>query len=164
MRTEFRVEAVPNAARMRRVVTRTAFAITKEAVQQQQSAFQARIVPPATVHYPIVWTSEKQRRAYYASDGFGGGIPYKRTGALQRNSQLIAAQTSDGGLVILQLPFPFQYAYGTTKEPYQQAMHRGSGYPSGIGLEDEMFSAVRQTLQSLFVETLLAFGFLKTGD
>lgn len=28
---------------------------------------------------PYQWQSEKQRRAYFATDGFGGGIPYKRT-------------------------------------------------------------------------------------
>lgn len=30
--------------------------------------------------YPIEWTSEKQRKAYFASNGFGAGIPYQRTG------------------------------------------------------------------------------------
>ena len=32
---------------------------------------------------PFRWTSEKQRRAYFATDGFGGGIPSTRTGALK---------------------------------------------------------------------------------
>jgi hypothetical protein len=31
---------------------------------------------------PYEWQSEKQRRAYFATDGFGAGIPYKRTGNL----------------------------------------------------------------------------------
>lgn len=31
---------------------------------------------------PYQWQSEKQRRAFFATDGFGGGIPYKRTGNL----------------------------------------------------------------------------------
>jgi len=35
---------------------------------------------PGPVKYPIQWTSEKQRRAFFATDGFGHGIPYKRTG------------------------------------------------------------------------------------
>jgi hypothetical protein len=29
--------------------------------------------------YPIKWDSERQRRAFFASDGFGRGIPTKRT-------------------------------------------------------------------------------------
>lgn len=30
--------------------------------------------------YPVTWDSEKQRRAFFATDGFGHGIPYNRTG------------------------------------------------------------------------------------
>lgn len=37
-------------------------------------------VYPGPVKYPIEWTSEKQRRAFFATDGFGAGIPYKRSG------------------------------------------------------------------------------------
>ncbi len=29
--------------------------------------------------YPLEWTSEKQQRAYFVTDGFGAGIPYRRT-------------------------------------------------------------------------------------
>lgn len=39
--------------------------------------------PPRKQHgpgNPYQWQTEKQRRAYFASNGFGGGIPYKRTG------------------------------------------------------------------------------------
>lgn len=28
---------------------------------------------------PFIWSSDRQRKAYFASDGFGGGIPYSRT-------------------------------------------------------------------------------------
>lgn len=41
--------------------------------------------PPRVKHgedNPYQWTSERQRRAYFATDGFGGGIPYQRTGEL----------------------------------------------------------------------------------
>ncbi len=31
------------------------------------------------VRYPIQWDSERQRRAYFATGGFGKGIPYRRT-------------------------------------------------------------------------------------
>ena len=30
-------------------------------------------------NYPIDWASIKQKKAFYASDGFGGGIPHNRT-------------------------------------------------------------------------------------
>lgn len=35
---------------------------------------------PGAVKYPIRWTSERQRRAFFATDGFGRGIPTRRTG------------------------------------------------------------------------------------
>lgn len=30
--------------------------------------------------YPVTWDSEKQRKAFFATNGFGHGIPYERTG------------------------------------------------------------------------------------
>ena len=36
--------------------------------------------PGSRPTYPINWDSEKQRRAFFATGGFGGGIPYVRTG------------------------------------------------------------------------------------
>lgn len=37
-------------------------------------------VPGKSPTYPIKWDSAKQRRAFFATDGFGRGIPTKRTG------------------------------------------------------------------------------------
>ena len=35
--------------------------------------------------YPLRWTTERQRRAFFATDGFGGGVPHRRTGELMRS-------------------------------------------------------------------------------
>lgn len=43
---------------------------------------------------PIQWDSTKQRKAYFASDGFGGGIPTKRDGGYTKGWQVI--RTVDG--------------------------------------------------------------------
>lgn len=37
---------------------------------------------PGPVSYPIHWVSERQRRAFFATKGFGRGIPTRRTGAI----------------------------------------------------------------------------------
>ena len=37
---------------------------------------------PGKPIYPLRWTSAKQRRAFFATKGFGGGIPSKRSGAI----------------------------------------------------------------------------------
>src|SRR5689334_9970305 len=34
---------------------------------------------PGAVAYPIQWTSDRQRKAYFATNGFGRGVPYSRT-------------------------------------------------------------------------------------
>lgn len=31
------------------------------------------------VRYPVQWDSERQKRAFFATNGFGKGIPYRRT-------------------------------------------------------------------------------------
>ncbi len=43
------------------------------------------LYPPRVQHgaeNPYQWDSDKQRRAYFATNGFGGGIPYQRTQTL----------------------------------------------------------------------------------
>lgn len=35
--------------------------------------------PGTKPSHPIVWVSEKQRKAFFASEGFGGGVPHRRT-------------------------------------------------------------------------------------
>jgi hypothetical protein len=37
---------------------------------------------------PIPWDSIRQRRAFFASNGFGGGIPHRRTGDYQRGFRI----------------------------------------------------------------------------
>ena len=59
---------------------------------------------PARVNHgegnPYKWQSEKQRRAYFATDGFGGGIPYQRTGNLA-NAWTMEEANSDWNTVKL---------------------------------------------------------------
>ncbi len=38
---------------------------------------------PGPAKKPFKWASERQRRAFFATDGFGHGIPYVRTNALK---------------------------------------------------------------------------------
>jgi len=49
-----------------------------------------RHAPPRRTHGPMNpyrWQTEKQRKAYFASNGFGGGIPSRRTGAINAGWQ-----------------------------------------------------------------------------
>lgn len=47
--------------------------------------------------YPVQWDSTKQRKAFFATNGFGRGIPTKRTGASVNAWKAIAIQ--DGAQV-----------------------------------------------------------------
>ena len=43
-----------------------------------EDTFRESMYPPES-NEPFTWSSEKQRRAFFATDGFGRGIPTKRT-------------------------------------------------------------------------------------
>lgn len=53
---------------------------------------------PGKVKRPIEWTSRKQQRAYFASRGFGKGIPTVRTGALQNGWKVLDESDFTQGL------------------------------------------------------------------
>lgn len=77
--------------------------------------------------YPINWDSEKQRRAYFATDGFGKGIPYGRTGRYQRGWMVERAGAN--GYRILNTWDKSRYLSGyATDGSGQSAIHR-SRYP-----------------------------------
>jgi len=50
--------------------------------------------PGKPITYPVKWDTLKQRRAFFATDGFGKGIPTKRTGAYQKAWQVRAVRQS----------------------------------------------------------------------
>lgn len=70
-----RLKSMPDAVRME--------------VLDEASAYATEVLAgetPGRVDHsdtPYIWNSEKQRRAYFATDGFGGGIPSTRSGALE---------------------------------------------------------------------------------
>jgi hypothetical protein len=86
-----------------------------------------RYSPPRVNHNesnPYRWTSEKQRRAYFATDGFGGGIPYQRTGNLAEAWTMEEAN-SDWNTVKLTNNSEYgQYVQGDE----QQVGHKADGW------------------------------------
>lgn len=83
---------------------------------------------PGLPSYPIDWQTEKQRQAFFASDGFGGGIPHKRKGSQNKWSVNL---TASQGRVIIDLSNPLpqaKYIWGGFIErtrDSQQRMHVG---------------------------------------
>lgn len=81
--------------------------------------------------YPLEWESERQRRAYFATDGFGKGIPYRRTHAFVRGWHVLAGYSPSGlGEIVV--------THDSDKELFitgrrQQRFHAITGWPSSAG-------------------------------
>ncbi len=106
---------------------------------------------PGPVRYPIAWTSERQRRAFFATDGFGRGIPTGRSGALSRGwqHQVVARNFDVSGVIENLTPYgPF------VQGRQQQGFHANTGWsvldvdPLRDKLEEEFAAAVRRLIYS----------------
>lgn len=74
---------------------------------------------PGPVKYPILWKSERQRRAFFASNGFGRGIPTQRTNALRDGWKLVTETGSEGArLMVTNLTDYEQYVTGNDQQPF----------------------------------------------
>lgn len=56
---------------------------------------------PGPAVKPIEWSSLRQRRAFFATKGFGRGIPTRRTGKLLEAWKVIFTPEKDGGAVTM---------------------------------------------------------------
>lgn len=78
--------------------------------------------PGAPVTYPVRWDSEKQRRAFFATDGFGRGIPTVRTGAY--NAGYMIVRTDRGYRLENRLAYA-KYVGGSAYGTQQSRIHGG---------------------------------------
>lgn len=80
---------------------------------------------PGPVHYPIRWKSERQRRAFFATNGFGAGIPYERTGDLLAGYRINTITNDDGGILEVTNNVPYaRFVVGDDAQPF----HLDTGY------------------------------------
>lgn len=68
-------------------------------------------MPGDPITYPVQWDTDKQRRAFFASKGFGAGIPYHRTG--EHANGWIATSMQRGWMLDHTDPGTARYLYGT---------------------------------------------------
>ena len=105
----------------------------------QTALAKLRQEPPAP-NYPIRWKTERQRRAFFASDGFGRGIPASRSRP-SKVAQGWAAEfipTDDGGILALTNPVPYmQFVQGINAQPF----HLDTGW---VQLEDVVSDFFRE--------------------
>lgn len=89
-KSEGKGEGEGKAQKMSKPITELApfvaglFTDIQETLFQTATNIKVRMAEPGKpIQYPVQWDSEKQRRAFFATNGFGKGIPYKRTGAYE---------------------------------------------------------------------------------
>lgn len=97
-----------------------------EAMRRAQAILKT---PKSRPRYPIQWDSVKQRRAFFASDGFGRGIPTRRTG---RSLQWQISNTGSGYTLSNSADYA-RYPYG---------LHDGSGQSRIFEGDYPLFSQV----------------------
>lgn len=74
------------------------------------------------IRYPVQWDSERQRRAYFATNGFGAGIPYRRTHKMRLGIQEERVPLGTN----LRIPHPGGAVLGLPGSPstWQSRIHR----------------------------------------
>jgi len=100
------------------------------------------------VTYPIQWDSEKQRKAYFASDGFGHGIPYKRQGHYEK------------GWVVNAMPNGYELSNahpagaigGMPDSGWQSKIHKGRWNYLPKVFAEEVVTLIPSLLENLRVE------------
>ena len=117
----------------------------------QQVDRRLRVAPPPA-RYPIQWASEKQRRAFFATDGFGHGIPYKRQKRAERGWHVTGNYTNTfSGVTISHDWDKSQYVYG----PRQQPFHANTGWPYAPGVL-QVISVLSNDFAADGIRTLMA--------
>jgi hypothetical protein len=97
-------------------VIRSTFKTTAEKINAKMQ------VPGKPITYPVQWDSAKQRRAFFATDGFGGGIPHVRKGFYVSQWQ---ATTIRGGYQVANKWNRAGYIAGDIKGERQSRIHKG---------------------------------------
>lgn len=114
-------------------------------------------VQPKAPTYPLRWKSEKQRRAYFASNGFGGGIPSKRTGKLLSSYDVILTDASnDGGILsVINTDPKAQFVVGDHAQPF----HLDTGWVQIA----PVVSDARVQAENVLIETWFTIADFKAG-
>lgn len=115
---------------------------------------------PGPVARPIQWTSVKQRKAYFATNGFGRGIPTKRTNRARRSWKVRDAIKQGRYQIIIENTVPYaQFLYGSLNmrslneamKP-QQRFHRNTGYPLAQPIVKQATEQARAEVKRLVSE------------
>lgn len=110
-----------------------------EAMKRMQKTLK---IPKSRPGYPIQWDSVKQRIAFFASDGFGRGIPTTRSG-----KSLEWQITPNGDGYTLSNPAPYaQYLYGRYDGSGQSRIFQGD-YPLFVNVVENEITNLPEDIE-----------------
>ena len=122
--------------------------------------------PERTENSPnIKWTSPLQQRAYFASDGFGAGIPYKRTGGLAAAWRVVVERTITGFRMVVENPNrAARFVYGSLAKNivaasrFQQQFHAITGWPLASLIVNEWIDVAQDLFRVRLGDKIVALG------
>jgi len=121
----------------------------------KQRLLKALSVTPGPVVLPVEWETDKQRKAFFASNGFGRGFGAKRTGEISNAWELEGeSKNGTGDFIIFNPKKAAQYLYG----PRQQRFHIQTGW---IG-ESQIDAIIRE--ESEKTSDALILGWFSISD
>lgn len=125
---------------------------------------------PGAVKYPIQWTSEKQRRAFFATDGFGSGIPYKRTNNLAKswdvttstvNREVFITISNDNEAVKFVVGSLARDA--TVAQRFKQQFHTNTGWQNAGVIANDWLETLLEEFTAEFDKRVNGYASLKRG-
>ena len=115
--------------------------------------------PPAYFYYPLTWKSEKQRKAFFATDGFGRGIGAERTHTLSHSWKKKIETLDNGGSMTVYNSSPTGlFVYGTfdvERQPMFQAAQGGVPWIDPFEVSSPFFDEAIAVLDAT-IETIIS--------
>lgn len=108
---------------------------------------------PGPPIHPIRWTNDRQRRAYFASKGFGRGIPSRRGSppAVLEGWEAVFVPTDDGGILALINEVPHvDFVQGFRA----QGFHKDTGYVQLDDVVDDFFREAEDSAVQVFFDAV----------
>lgn len=104
---------------------------------------------PGSPKHPIQFTTDRQRKAFFASGGFGRGIPTQRTGKIAGDWQVQFIPTQDGEIMVLSNPHDeAKFIHGP--QPFAQGFHIDTGWKQVEDVEEIFFAQAEGVATQVF--------------
>lgn len=109
--------------------------VVKPAIDGLVAKYLAPYPPERKETPPFEFATLKSQRAYFASNGFGKGIPYKRSGTLGRGWNVAVSYKFQDSLIRISNVQPYsKFVYGPRQVPGHRTTGWGADFDKKAGL------------------------------